>query len=296
MSADALDLLLVSDDPALSEEVRGLLGENIGEAVDLHTVGEAPEALALFDRQSIDIILYAIGGGGKSALEGLAALDLAAPETAIIALADSADLALGEQALEAGAQDILNRDQLSAGVLRRAVRFAKGRKRKLNRMAERALRDQLTGLANRTLLFDRLANMVARARRNGTLLTVLFIDLDGFKAVNDTLGHAVGDALLKAVAHRLTGFLRRGDTVARLGGDEFVIALDNLRREEEATGIAAAIESLIAEPYRIEGRVAQVSASVGIAVLGPDTDDVESLVRNADSAMYRAKRGKERRL
>lgn len=292
MLKDALDLFLVGGDPGLLQRLGELAGEGGTDRARLRTVGEVGEVLALAERENVDVVLYAVDDDADAALNAVTALDLAAPEVTIVVIADGADLALGERALAAGAQDVLGREQLNATAFWRSVRFALGRKQRVSRLAERALRDPLTGLPNRTLLYDRLANMAARARRNDMLLAVLFIDLDGFKAVNDEFGHAVGDALLKGVAKRLTGTLRRGDTVARLGGDEFVVALDDIREAADADEIGRMIGSLIAEPFRIDGKVAQVSASVGVAVLGAGGGNIQRLVRSADQAMYRIKRAK----
>lgn len=152
-----------------------------------------------------------------------------------------------------------------------------------------ALTDPLTGLANRRLLVDRLSMGMVRARRERAGLAVLYLDLDGFKNVNNTLGHAAGDALLKMVAERLQSTVREQDTVARLGGDEFVIVLGEAGPGEAAQVAAKVIES-VSRPYDIDGQPARVTASAGIGLYPVHGDDAETLMKNADLALYEAKR------
>ncbi|MFP4263875.1 MAG: EAL domain-containing protein, partial [Halomonas sp.] len=157
------------------------------------------------------------------------------------------------------------------------------------KLAYHASHDALTGLANRAMLEDRLAHDLALATRQGTRLGVVFIDLDEFKPINDTLGHAIGDRLLQQLARRLSRVLRRGDTLARFGGDEFVILLNGLKREEEVLEVAERLLELVARPYRIEDHELHLTASIGIAVGTNDGTPSMELIQQADMAMYRAK-------
>ncbi len=157
------------------------------------------------------------------------------------------------------------------------------------RIEELATRDVLTQLPNRRLLMDRLSQGILAAQRDSELLGVLFIDLDRFKTINDSLGHAIGDRLLKQVAQRLTELMRRGDTLARLGGDEFVVVLANLRAAEHAGLIAQKIIAALSAPFLIDGRTLNSSASVGISIFPNDSVEGATLIRNADMAMYFAK-------
>lgn len=152
-----------------------------------------------------------------------------------------------------------------------------------------AYRDPLTGLPNRTSLWDRLGLEVAHARREGQLLALCFLDLDGFKAVNDTLGHRAGDDLLCEVARRLAGALREGDTVARLAGDEFTILLPGLSRGEDAARVADKLLDALEPPVRLGDQELRVRASIGIAVFPQDAGDGEALLQRADEAMYASK-------
>ena len=157
------------------------------------------------------------------------------------------------------------------------------------RLAYLAQFDPLTGLPNRTLLSDRFSLMIIQARRRAVSLGVLFIDLDDFKLVNDTQGHAAGDELLKEMAKRLQSTLRDGDTVARISGDEFAVILGDLARPDDAALVAQKIIERIAAPVQIHGQEAVVTASVGIATFPADGDNAETLLGAADAAMYRAK-------
>ncbi len=150
--------------------------------------------------------------------------------------------------------------------------------------------DPLTGLANRILLYDRIELALAHSQRSGLPVAVLLIDLDGFKPVNDTWGHAVGDRLLVEVAHRLSGQVRASDTVARLGGDEFVVVLHELHDGAQALQVAEKLVHELARPFHDEGADLQIGASIGVAIHPQHGQDVQSLMRQADLAMYRAKR------
>jgi diguanylate cyclase (GGDEF)-like protein len=161
----------------------------------------------------------------------------------------------------------------------------KGMEEQLKRMA---LHDPLTLLANRSLLRDRVEHAVAVAKRNGRGIAVMFVDLDNFKRINDTHGHAIGDRVLHRSAQRLVKATRNGDTVARLGGDEFAVLLENLTAREPVLEIAARIIETLQEPLDQPVADMRVAASVGVAFSGPD-DGVEELMRNADVAMYAAK-------
>ena len=156
-------------------------------------------------------------------------------------------------------------------------------------LERQATRDALTGLANRSLLSDRMGQALAQAHRSGHAAAVLLVDLDNFKLINDSLGHATGDLLVKAMAERLSGCVREGDTVARMGGDEFVIIMHHVRDESDVTAMMQRIVATIATPLDIEGRELHVTCSTGAALYPKDGTSGEDLLRNADTAMYRAK-------
>lgn len=152
-----------------------------------------------------------------------------------------------------------------------------------------ATHDALTGVPNRALLQQRAEHAIAVSRRSGRLLAVLFIDLDRFKDVNDRLGHAAGDEVLREVAARLAGCLREVDTIARHGGDEFVVLLEDLEKLEEVEQVTVRMQEVMAEPLAIEGRTVHMTSSIGVALCPRDAVEVSTLIRRADLAMYRAK-------
>jgi len=167
--------------------------------------------------------------------------------------------------------------------------------KRLEQLTRQAFRDALTGLPNRALFMDRLSHGLTRARRRHEHVAVLFLDLDRFKVINDTLGHTVGDQLLVEVSNRLGSSLRPGDTVARLGGDEFGLLLEDVADAETAEAVALRIEAELAKPLHFEGREVFVTASIGIALSSERLGTPEEVLRDADLAMYHAKaKGKAR--
>ncbi len=150
--------------------------------------------------------------------------------------------------------------------------------------------DPLTQLPNRTLLHDRFTQAIANARRHGTRLALLFLDLNGFKQINDKLGHAVGDRVLQLAAEGLTASVRASDTVSRHGGDEFLVLLSDVAHTSDAAIIAEKIIAALAVPHRIGDHVVRLATSIGISFFPDDGDDCDTLIARADAAMYRAKR------
>ncbi len=169
------------------------------------------------------------------------------------------------------------------------VRDITERKNSEARLVQLANYDPLTGLPNRTLMRDRLMHAIQRARRNHTMIGLIFLDLDRFKNINDTLGHQLGDALLKQIAERLIRTVRDSDTVARLGGDEFTIIIENVVDIDKLSEIATHLLENVSAAMQLEGRVVSVSTSMGITLYPMDGEDSDRLIKNADTAMYRAK-------
>ena len=163
------------------------------------------------------------------------------------------------------------------------------RKKYEEKIQQMAFHDSLTGLPNRKLFSDRLGIVLAQAKRNKKKVGIVMLDLDNFKDVNDTLGHDVGDILLKAVAERLSGTLRKSDTVARFGGDEFVLIFPDMEIIEEAIQVVQKIIDRFHKPFLIDTHQLVVTTSIGIAVYPNDGMDEEILMKNADIAMYQAK-------
>ncbi len=158
----------------------------------------------------------------------------------------------------------------------------------------KATHDELTGLPNRYLFNDRLKHALKRAERQNRSLAVFLIDLDHFKELNDTLGHIKGDQVLQEVARRLLGALRQSDTIGRMGGDEFCVILEDVSQPEDAANVAEKLLEVIAQPYKVDDRQWNLSASVGISLYPQDGQDAETLMICADIAMYRAKKRRNR--
>ncbi|MEI7967902.1 MAG: EAL domain-containing protein [Betaproteobacteria bacterium] len=163
------------------------------------------------------------------------------------------------------------------------------RKAAEERISQLATRDALTGLPNRVLLHDRLEQGLVNARRNRASLALMFVDLDRFKTINDSLGHDVGDQLLQEVAARMQTCIRKGDTLARLGGDEFVVTLEGLQQAEDAAQVGEKIIAALARPIEVRSHNLSTSCSIGISIFPDDAQDAPTLMKNADTAMYHAK-------
>ena len=174
-----------------------------------------------------------------------------------------------------------------AVIVFRDVSVAQARSEQMTHLAEH---DSLTGLPNRLLFCDRVGQAISLARRHGGRAAVLFLDLDGFKQINDSLGHAAGDKLLQSVAKRLLACVRDPDTVSRHGGDEFAVLLQDVNRPEDAAATARRVLRALGEVHSVDGHRLHITASIGISVYPDDGLNAEMLIGNADSAMYRAKK------
>jgi diguanylate cyclase (GGDEF)-like protein/PAS domain S-box-containing protein len=173
-------------------------------------------------------------------------------------------------------------------------RDIKERKLAARRLEHMALYDGLTDLPNRTLFFDRLSHTLSLARRNGHLFAILYLDLDGFKQVNDTWGHDIGDLLLRETAVRIQGQVRDSDTVGRMGGDEFTVILTRIHRQTDPGIVAHKIIESLTEPFTLHGHTCRIAASIGISWYPGDGDNAEALLKKADAAMYQVKQNGKR--
>jgi diguanylate cyclase (GGDEF)-like protein/PAS domain S-box-containing protein len=194
-----------------------------------------------------------------------------------------------ETAIEDSAAPIHDRDGQVTGavIVFRDVGAALETSRQMSHLAQH---DLLTGLPNRLLLNDRLTEAIALARRRQQSLAVCFLDVDGFKGINDSLGHAAGDQILRSIASRLGGALRDSDTVCRFGGDEFVIVLSEIAHADHAATVARKLLHAAAGPHRVGGQDVAVTASVGVTIYPGDGLDADTLIAHADVAMYASKR------
>ena len=204
-------------------------------------------------------------------------------------LSEHSDEDFGLAAVKAGAQDHLLKSELNAASLSRSVRYAIERKRAAAQLAQQALHDQMTALPNRALFLTAYAWRWTARGGPGSIVVVMFLDVDGFKEINDSLGHAAGDLLLTVLADRFRGLLRPMDTVARFGGDEFTFLFEGLEGDREAELVAQRISRSASLALSLGERQISVSVSIGVTlVTNPDTA-IDDMIRHADTAMYRAK-------
>ncbi|HET8979668.1 MAG TPA: GGDEF domain-containing response regulator [Solirubrobacteraceae bacterium] len=281
-------VLLVQDDPRatmmISEMLRAVwsAGLIISQA---HSVADATQEL--LDHGATCVLLDL--AGDPAPVASVQQLSGAAPHTPIIVLVERDDEDFGVEAVRSGAQDVLVKSELTAAALGRAARLAIERKRSEAALALQALHDPLTALPNRALFLDRLRVALDRSRRTGVPVVVMFLDVDGFKAINDTHGHSAGDLVLTVLAGRFGRLLRPMDTVARFGGDEFTFLFEGLESEQEAALVAQRISESARQPLAIGDSQMSIAVSIGVAIVGDPEAALEETVRRADTAMYRAK-------
>jgi two-component system, cell cycle response regulator len=284
-----IKILLVEDNEVDAHLTQDILAEWSIEQFDVTHVTSLSEAFKHLARERFDAVLLDLSLPDGYGLPTLRQVQAANPTLPIIVLSGFSDQALALLAVQNGAQDYLVKGQGQPELLARSIRYAMERKRAEEHLTYLAQYDQLTGLVNRTLFRDRLIQAMARSKRLQQPLGLMLLDLDRFKAVNDTMGHAVGDQLLKDVAHRLQECVREVDTVARMGGDEFTIILEGLSCEQDITIIAQRITESLAKPFQLQEKSASIGVSIGITVYPSDDHEIDELLKHADAAMYRAK-------
>jgi diguanylate cyclase (GGDEF)-like protein len=297
-----VDVLLVESDPAEAARILRMLSEATGTTFYVTHASRLDEALQLLQSSEVQVVVMDPNLADARDVDALARLRSRAPHVPIVVLAAEEDERLGLDAVLGGAHGYLLREELAPRLLVRTLlhsieRYRLTRELESAREQQRHLvtHDPLTGLANRLLFRDRLSQAIASAQRSGEKIAVLFLDLDRFKTINDSLGHSTGDQFLRAVGRRLTGCLRRSDTIARVGGDEFAVLLRNLANELDAARLAEKLLRTLSESILLRGRRYFTSASIGIAIYPEDAWESDELVKCADTAMYHAKeRGRNR--
>jgi two-component system cell cycle response regulator len=287
--------ILIVDD----QEVNVLLLERMLRGagyVSITSTRDPGETCELHLKNRYDLILLDVqmpGMDGFQVMEELKKLD---PDGYLPVLVITAQPGHKLRALQAGAKDFISKPFELAEVLARVhnmleVRLLHEAARNHGKALELlALNDPLTGLANRRLLAERMSMAFVHARRNKSAMAVVYLDLDGFKRINDMLGHGAGDVLLKIVAGRLVATVREEDTVARLGGDEFAIALWDVIEPDDAATVALKVIEAVAQPYGIEGNTVSITTSAGVGIYPVHGDDMDTLMKSADLALYEAKR------
>lgn len=283
-----LRVLLVEDNPS----DRLIIGRQLNKSgYDVEDAGTAGEALGrLSSGDSFDVVITDLSLPDADGLEAVSLLATASGKRPLLVLSGQKQEATAFRALELGAQDYLLKGKFDAELLHRAIRYSLERKRADERLRFLAHYDQLTGVANRTLLTDRMKRALSHAQRRQELVGLMFIDLDRFKNINDSLGHAAGDLLLQEVARRLLGCVRDTDTVARMGGDEFALVLEGVQEREGFSRVADRILNSFATPIRLGNDETLCGGSIGIAIFPADATSPDELLKRADDAMYTAKR------
>jgi diguanylate cyclase (GGDEF)-like protein len=289
--APATQLLLVEDNRSQAAMMERMLedGSIELEVVHVETLASAKDFLA---GSRVACVVLDLTLPDAARLDGLMEIKNVAPEAPVVVVTADDDAARGVKAVQAGAQDYLIKGEMDSAQLCRSVRYAIERGRSELLLAHQALHDALTGLPNRMLLLDRLGYALAQSEREDSSVAIFFLDLDGFKGVNDRLGHLAGDALLRGIAGRLLAWVRPGDTVSRFGGDEFTVLVRAVAGEEEAAQIAERLTDAVRSPLSVEGEEISLTPSIGIA-LARGIRKPEELIERADKAMYSAKRSSD---
>jgi two-component system cell cycle response regulator len=290
-----IKVLLVESDREYLDELRGRLGDvRSGTGIDLEWVGELSQALARLTQGGIDAVLLDLELPDSDGMVTFERMYAFAPDVPIIVLTDIADEEVAMSTVQGGAQEFLVKDELVPSVLGRSVRHAIERHRLLSALRSLSLIDDLTGLYNRRGFADLGEQYLKLARRTARGVTMVFLDLDRFKTINDSLGHHVGDRALMKVADILRATFRRSDIVARLGGDEFaVLALE--ASGESAELLLDRLRERFREFNRTSREPYQLAVSIGMARHDGDSRiRLEDLLAEADNAMYEEKRGRRR--
>jgi diguanylate cyclase len=286
---DPIRVLLIEDNEADYWHARDLLDAAPHARFTIDWARDLQSGLARLAPAAFDVCLLEQDLPDGDGLEIVRAAPSRGCDAPIIMLTGCGSLDLDLQAMELGAADYLDKSRIDATLLERTIRYALSRRRQAQRLNRLAQHDELTGLANRSLFNDRLDRALAWARRHERIAAVMVLDLNGFKAVNDRLGHVAGDRLLTIMGMRLSSRLRETDTVARLGGDEFALVVENLAKPEHAGLVARKLLDAVVPPVTIDSHSVTVTASLGVALYPQDGSHGATLLREADRAMYRAK-------
>lgn len=287
--SDTLSILIVDDDQIDRMTVKRALSK----AKNKINVSEATgfiEATELLKNETFDCLLFDYRLGGQNGLDLIKEIqNLGLSQAPIVMLSGLDDEDVMLNCLKEGAQDFLLKSEITTNSLVRAIRYAQERKQIAIQMRFLAQHDTLTGLANRSLFIDSVEKAVLHAKEDSSNFAVIFIDIDHFKSVNDTLGHEAGDELLTTIAHRIKSTIRREDIVGRLGGDEFSVLIKGIAKQEYLINISQQLLSAIREPVIIYNKTVHPSISIGIVSYPNCAGEAQALIRCADLAMYKAK-------
>lgn len=282
-------VLLIEDNLGDALLIKALLDEVAGNPVCIEHVTSLEAGLARVVETGFDAVITDLHLPDSEGVDTLRQLFTVAESVPIVVMTHCENNPFALDLLKHGAQDYLVKGQSDGPLIIKTIRYAIERKEADQHFAYLSHYDKLTGLANRELFRDRLQQAMARAERNHRLVALLFLDLDRFKSVNDTLGHLAGDELLVQVAGRLKTCVRKADTIARLGGDEFTVILEGLEDPGDAEVVCRKIIDTLADPLVVQSHEIYVTTSIGVTFFPSDDQELVGLLRNADAAMYRAK-------
>lgn len=293
MTRITLRVLVADGDLAFRDRLLATLDKVSMATLVVDCAADVAEAEAKLTSTAFDLCLldYQLGeDGGIEVLRRVEGLQL---RTAFIFLANETRKDWCYAALHHGAMDYLIKGDLDTFGLVKSIAFSLFRKSKEMELQGMALHDPLTGLGNRTLFAEQAKALIRQAQRTRERIGVLFLDVDGLKPVNDSLGHAIGDKLLRNVSDRLGERLRKGDIIARMGGDEFAALLVAVDDRHTVARLAQELTQAVAQPYTIDGRDIRIDISCGTAMFPDDSSDIDDLVRLADRRMYDNKERKK---
>ncbi len=289
-------ILLVEDNSGDAYLIREALHTTRNLNFELTQADNLSETLRILSKHEIDIVLLDLSLPDSSGFSTFSHVHSHATQIPIIVLTGSDDDELAARTMQSGAQDYLIKGTFTEDLLARSIRYSIERHNLLIEMEKARLHEQhlayhdvLTSLPNRLLFYDRLEQALIHAKRYSGMLGVLFLDLDGFKQINDTKGHSHGDRLLQIVAQRLKKNVRESDTIARLGGDEFIILLKGITTIDDVFKVGMKVLEVTPKPLLLDNESINITCSIGASIFPCDGDTTEDLIKKADFAMYKAK-------
>lgn len=286
-------ILVVEDDPDDVYLIKEYLNADKHKRYDYLHVKTLTDAIKATQEKELDIVLLDLGLPDSGGLGGIEALNAANSSIPIVVLTGVDDDQLGEDAIHMGAEDYLPKKIANTTLLSRSINYAIERHRLLLELKRKAELDPLTGLPNRAMIYDKLDFMIQQSERSHQNFSLVMLDFDKFKQINDTMGHRYGDKLLQAFSERLSSIMRKSDYVSRYGGDEFFMIVSNYDNEEELVELLHRKQEALSKPYIIEfeGKEIEQNISISFGVMKWKKNVLASqMLEQADQAMYSSKR------